>query len=58
MSDYEIKELLFERLQAEKTISQYEKIIEKKYTEISECELNISELRDRIIEISNILISL
>lgn len=58
MSDYEIKELLFERLQAEKTISQYEKIIEKKYAEISEYELNISELRDRIIEISNILISL
>ena len=50
MSDYEIKELLFERLQAEKTISQYEKIIEKKYAEISECERNISELRDRIID--------
>jgi hypothetical protein len=58
MSDYEIKELLFERLQVEKTISQYEKIIEKKYAEISECELNILELRDRIIEINNILLSL
>lgn len=58
MTDYEIKELLFERLQAEKTISQYEKIIEKKYAEISECEINISELRDKVIEINNILISL
>jgi hypothetical protein len=29
MSDYEIKELLFERLQAEKTISQYEKLLKK-----------------------------